>query len=310
MSDTLIHPQAACLAKKVGARVSVGPFSRIAESVQIGDGVAIGANVSVPDGVIIDTGAVIDDGAVLAPGMTIGAGARIGSGVVFAARRLAGEGERDPDDLIVVGAHCVIGANATICAGLRLGDHSVVDAGSVLSRSTQPYSIMAGNPAKVVGFSGVSENNETPPHIGAEGEYDSRVRGVRTYRLPYISDPRGNLTVGEFGRSLPFQPKRYFVTFDVPSAHLRGEHAHRACDQFLICVRGSCALVVDDGENREEFQLDHPTFGVWVPKMTWATEYKHSPDSVLLVFASDYYDPDDYIRDYPEFMELVRSRKA
>ncbi len=132
---------------------------------------------------------------------------------------------------------------------------------------------------------------------------ESKVRGVRIYELPLIHDPRGNLTVGEFERTLPFVPKRYFMTLDVPSFDLRGEHAHRTCHQFLLCVHGSCAVVVDDGLNREEFLLDRPTLGIHVPPMVWATEYKHSQDSRLLVFASEYYNPADYIRDYQIFLK-------
>lgn len=133
----------------------------------------------------------------------------------------------------------------------------------------------------------------------------ARVKGVSTYVVPYIHDARGNLTVGEFGRPLPFLPKRYFITFDIPSETTRGEHAHRECHQFLLCVRGRCTVLVDDGHEKQEFVLDRPTFGIHVPPMVWAAEYGHSPDSTLMVFASHYYDPDDYVRDYDEFLCLV-----
>lgn len=133
--------------------------------------------------------------------------------------------------------------------------------------------------------------------------------GVRIYHLRNIIDPqRGNLTVGEFGLELPFVPQRYFLTYEVPSRTTRGEHAHKACHQFLISVRGSCAVVVDDGTTREEFFLDCPTMGIHVPPMIWATEHQHSPDSTLMVFASERYDPDDYIRDHAEFQRLVVGR--
>ncbi|MBL9114539.1 MAG: WxcM-like domain-containing protein [Verrucomicrobiaceae bacterium] len=131
------------------------------------------------------------------------------------------------------------------------------------------------------------------------------VRGVMRYNLRYIHDARGNLAVGEFGRDLPFQPKRFFMTFEIPDSTTRGEHAHRQCHQFLVCVRGFCRVLVDDGENRAEFVLNRPTLGIYVPPMVWAAEYGHSHDSTLLVFASDYYDQDDYIRDYGEFSRLV-----
>jgi hypothetical protein len=114
--------------------------------------------------------------------------------------------------------------------------------------------------------------------------------------------------VGEFGRNIPFEIKRYFLVFDVPSSEVRGEHAHRACHQFLVCVHGSCAVVVDDGFRRREFMLNRPNLGIYIPPMTWGVQYKYSSDAVLLVFASDYYFAEDYIRDYNEFIALVVSK--
>ncbi len=136
------------------------------------------------------------------------------------------------------------------------------------------------------------------------------VRGVRLYDMRHVDDQsRGNLTVGEFGRELPFIPRRYFITYDIPSAQTRGEHAHRRCEQFLICVSGRCNLALDDGIHRVELRLDRPSFGVYVPPMVWATEFKHTADSALLVFASRPYEPEDYIRDYSDFLQLARLGK-
>ena len=108
--------------------------------------------------------------------------------------------------------------------------------------------------------------------------------------------------MGEFGDFLPFVPLRFFITYDVPGRHVRGEHAHRTCSQFLICVSGSCHVLVDDGIHREEFILSDPRAGLLIPPMVWAAEYDHTPDSSLVVFASHHYDPADYIRDYTEFL--------
>jgi dTDP-4-dehydrorhamnose 3,5-epimerase-like enzyme len=107
---------------------------------------------------------------------------------------------------------------------------------------------------------------------------------------------------------VPFLPRRYFMVFDVPGKDVRGEHAHHRCHQFLVCARGAVAVVADDGENSEEVTLDAPNLGLYLPPMTWATQYKYSPDALLLVFASDLYDPADYIRDYDEFLALVSRR--
>ena len=105
---------------------------------------------------------------------------------------------------------------------------------------------------------------------------------------------------------MPFSPQRYFLVFDVPGKEVRGEHAHRASHQFLVCARGSLNVVVDDGVNTEEVRLDRPDLGLHIPPLVWAVQYKYSADAVLLVLASDPYDPADYIRDYDEFLSVVR----
>jgi UDP-2-acetamido-3-amino-2,3-dideoxy-glucuronate N-acetyltransferase len=129
---------------------------------------------------------------------------------------------------------------------------------------------------------------------------------VTQHRLTRVEDVRGALTAGEFLRDIPFQAKRYFIVSDVPGQEVRGEHAHRQCKQFLVCIRGSVSVVVDDGSTVEEVELNQPTRGLYVPPMIWAVQYRYSPDAMLLVFASDYYDAADYVRDYEEFRALVK----
>jgi hypothetical protein len=113
------------------------------------------------------------------------------------------------------------------------------------------------------------------------------------------------LTVGEFERTIPFPVRRYFIVFEVPSIETRGEHAHHECHQFLICARGSCSVVADDGFHRQEIVLDRPDVGIYLPPMVWGIQYKYSTDAALIVFASHHYDGADYIRDYSEFRRLV-----
>jgi UDP-2-acetamido-3-amino-2,3-dideoxy-glucuronate N-acetyltransferase len=124
------------------------------------------------------------------------------------------------------------------------------------------------------------------------------------HHLRRIGDIRGNLSVGEFERDIPFIPKRYFLIFDVPAGEVRGEHAHKLCHQFLICVRGSCRVILDDGKHRHEITLDRPELGVYAPPMIWGSQHSYSSDAMLLVFASEFYDPDEYIRNYDEFCAL------
>ena len=132
-----------------------------------------------------------------------------------------------------------------------------------------------------------------------------RTGGSALYRMPQIVDLRGALTFGEIGSHLPFIPKRFFVVYDVPTTEVRGEHAHKALHQFLVCVKGSCHVMLDDGDTREEVTLDSPGIGLHIPPKVWGVQYKYSKDSVLLVLASDVYDASDYLRSYPEFLAFV-----
>jgi UDP-2-acetamido-3-amino-2,3-dideoxy-glucuronate N-acetyltransferase len=134
------------------------------------------------------------------------------------------------------------------------------------------------------------------------------VRGVTLHRLPVSQDPRGKLAAGEFERDIPFVARRYFTVFDVPDRIVRGQHAHRQCHQFLICLRGSVTVVVDDGVASEAIALSDSSTGLFVPAMTWAAQRDYSADAILLVFASEHYDASDYIRDYEAFKTAVNRR--
>lgn len=131
------------------------------------------------------------------------------------------------------------------------------------------------------------------------------VRGVVLYRFPSVQDPRGDLTVGEFENEFPFRPKRYFIVSGVPSGEIRGEHAHKQCHQFLICAYGQCSVTVDDGTTRLEVVLNQPSTGIHVPPLIWGRQWQYSADAALLVFASELYDSNDYIREYGAFLKAV-----
>jgi dTDP-4-dehydrorhamnose 3,5-epimerase-like enzyme len=143
-----------------------------------------------------------------------------------------------------------------------------------------------------------------PAEVGVSA---TRVAGVTLHRLPHVHDLRGDLTFGEAADQIPFEVKRYFLVYGVASKEIRGEHAHRALHQFLICVHGRCHVVADDGTNRQEFVLDSPTVGLHLPPMVWGIQYKYTEDAILLVLASGRYDPASYIRDYSEFLQLVNA---
>jgi dTDP-4-dehydrorhamnose 3,5-epimerase-like enzyme len=204
-----------------------------------------------------------------------------------------------------------IGANATILPGIEIGVGAMVGAGAVVTRSVPPNAIVVGNPARISGYVGArgkeQRNAAAVARLDKPAPSSSEIGvGMATlHSLRHVRDMRGDLSVGEYERDIPFTPKRYFIVYNVPTREVRGEHAHRNCHQFLICLKGSCGVLLDDGRNRREITLDRPDRGVYMPPMVWGTQYRYSEDAMLLVFASDYYDPDDYIRDYGEFSTIV-----
>ncbi len=124
--------------------------------------------------------------------------------------------------------------------------------------------------------------------------------------LPKITDPRGNLSVIEGGRNIPFEVARVFWMYDVPQGDSRGGHAHKECHQFLVALRGGFDVVLDNGAEKRTIRLENPWQGVHIPQGVWADEKNFAPDSVCLVLASHPYDEADYIRDYEAFLEYKR----
>jgi len=120
--------------------------------------------------------------------------------------------------------------------------------------------------------------------------------------LPKIKDRRGNLTPVYNNINIPFRIKRVFYTYDIPGGESRGAHAHKMCHQFLIAAGGSFEVVLDDGINKRTVVLNRPFYGLLVPPGIWAAEQGFSSGSVCLVLASEKYDPQDYIRNYQDFI--------
>ena len=129
---------------------------------------------------------------------------------------------------------------------------------------------------------------------------------MRLNELPIIQDPRGSLSFAQYEETLPFLPKRYFIIFDVAEGQTRGGHAHSTVHQLLVCVKGSCLVALDDGKVRDEIWLDRPELALYIPPRIWATQRHFSRDGVLMVLASEVYDPDEYIKDYEEFLRVAK----
>ncbi|GIK88350.1 MAG: isomerase [Betaproteobacteria bacterium] len=312
MKDVFVHPQGLCESGDVGPRTRVWAFAHVLP------GARIGADCNVCDHVFVENDVVVGDRVTLKSGVQLWDGVRleddvfVGPNATFTNDPFP-RSRRPPAKFAatLVRAGASIGANATILPGVTIGAGAMVGAGAVVVRSVPPLAIVVGNPARIVGYVDAGapgpESAAAPPP-GAEGA--TKVAGVTLHRLTVARDLRGSLAVAEFGRHVPFPVRRSFFVFDVPSRETRGEHAHRRCHQFLVCLRGSCAVVADDGRTRQEFLLDSPALGLHLPPLVWGIQYKYSPDALLAVFASDPYDPDDYVRDYDEFRRLVAAKDA
>ena len=136
------------------------------------------------------------------------------------------------------------------------------------------------------------------------------VGGVRWVDVPGASDARGELAFLQVGSGLPFVPQRVFYVYGVPAGSVRGQHAHKLCEQVLVCVRGQVRVVVDDGHRTAEVVLDDPRRGLHLPAMVFGTQRDYSADAVLLVLASHPYDAGDYLTDHAEFTAAVVVRDA
>jgi acetyltransferase-like isoleucine patch superfamily enzyme/dTDP-4-dehydrorhamnose 3,5-epimerase-like enzyme len=289
---------------RIWAFAHVLPGAKIGRDCNICDHTFIEGDVTVGDRVTVKCGVQLWDGITIEDDVFIGPNATFTNDRFPRSKRHQAQ-DKMPRTLIRAGAS--IGATAKIMPCLIIGERAMGGAGAVVTRDVPPDTIVIGNPASIVGYVDAKTADRAIPAqpSSAARTEETTVQGVRLLRLPLIEDLRGWLSFGEMGKHVPFEVKRYFLVFGVTGRHIRGEHAHKCLHQFLICVKGSCNVVADDGRNREEFVLDQPCIGLHLPPLIWSVQYKYSEDAVLLVLASDFYDPEDYIRSYKDFLNLV-----
>jgi UDP-2-acetamido-3-amino-2,3-dideoxy-glucuronate N-acetyltransferase len=315
MTDVKIHKTADVQSK------DIGPGTTIWQSVVVLQGAKIGAEVNICAHCFIENDVVIGDRVTIKSGVYLWDGIRleenvfIGPNVTFTNDKFP-RSKHYPQILETrVEAGASIGGGAVLLPGIVIGPGAMVGAGAVVTKSVPPYAIVCGSPARITGYIENGAQARTVKSAAVRSlpdDFDKVINvgvgGVTLHRLKFVRDMRGDLSVGEFQKDIPFEPKRYFLVFNVPSEKTRGEHAHYKCHQFLICVKGSCAVVVDDGNSRCEVLLDSPDKGIYLPPFTWCIQYKYSSDAILLVFASHPYDDKDYIRNYAEFVESIHCK--
>ena len=124
--------------------------------------------------------------------------------------------------------------------------------------------------------------------------------------LPKFVDIRGNLSVIEETKEVPFEIKRTYWIYDVPGGEHRGGHAYKENQEFIVAMSGSFDVILDDGEKKQTFHLNRSYYGLYVPKGYWREMDNFSTNSLALILSSMKYDVNDYIRDYAYFVEYVK----
>ena len=289
----------------------VGDGSRVWAFAHILPGAKIGEDCNICDHVFIENDVQIGDRVTVKCGVQLWNGIRleddvfVGPNATFTNDK-SPRSKQYPEKFLETRVYkdASIGANATLLPGISIGSGAMVGAAAVVTGDVPPKAIVVGNPARIVGYVDTEEKQASIP--GNAGQLESsKVNGVKLHRIQNVRDLRGDLTAIEWEKELPFTPKRAFFVYNVPNSSVRGEHAHKACHQFLLCVHGSLSVVVDDGHSREEFLLNEPHVGIYIPPRVWGIQYKYSSDAVLFVLASHEYDSADYLRNYEEYLSYL-----
>jgi len=139
------------------------------------------------------------------------------------------------------------------------------------------------------------------------GTTHDSTRWAKFIRFKQMGDDRGHLVVVEGGKDIPFEIARVFYIYGSDTDVVRGKHANKKSEFVLINVSGTSKVKVDNGFTTEIFELNEPHTGIYIPKMIWKDMYDFSSDSVLLVLSNEKYQPSEYIKDYNEYVSIMRS---
>ena len=301
--SVFVHPNGLCESAEIGEGTRIWAFAHVLPGARIGadcnicDHVFIENDVRLGDRVTVKSGVQLWDGVELADDVFVGPNASFTNDPFPRSRVWP---ESFPRIRVAKGAS--IGANATILPGISIGEYAMVGAGSVVTKDLPPYAIAVGNPAKVTGFASDMAGTVTASRMATTGLPEDDPRLLSFHR---VAEKRGSLTVVDFAADLPFAPQRSFLVHGVPEGETRGNHAHRRCEQVLVVLAGQVSVFVDDGRRRFSTTLDDPAQGLHLPALHWGTQWGHSHDAILQVFASEAYDKADYISDYAEFRALA-----
>lgn len=300
-----VHSAGICETTTVGKGTRIWAFAHVLPGAVIGEDCNICDHVFIENDVVVGDRVTVKSGVQLWDGTRLGNDVFIGPNATFTNDKFP-RSRKPPATFAqtIVRDGASIGANATILPGLTIGVGAMVGAGAVVTKNVPANAVVQGNPARIAGYATAGRELPHAPTMSTDHAPRELAGGARLFRLHQADDLRGSLAAIEFAKDLPFLPQRFFTVFDVPSAHVRGEHAHRTCSQVLVCLAGSVSALVDDGDRRDEVQLNDPRVALYIPAMVWGSQFRFSADAVLGVFASRPYDSEDYIREYDDYLAL------
>lgn len=301
MTDFFVHELGVCETGDIGRGTRVWAFAHVLPGAVIGEDCNICDHVFVENDVVVGDRVTIKSGVQLWDGVRLADDVFVGPNVTFTNDRFP-RSRQYPDTFPItrIDQGASLGGGSVILPGIHVGRGAMVGAGAVVTKDVPANAVVVGNPARIIGY---GPSAEAPRAARLPAVPQELIAGAATIALRRADDLRGSLVSTELDDDLPFRPARYFTVFDVPTLDVRGAHAHRKCEQFLVSLSGSVTCVVDDGLQRQEIVLDRPDLGLYMPAMVWGTQYRYSANAVLGVFASLPYDSDDYIRDYETFLE-------
>jgi UDP-2-acetamido-3-amino-2,3-dideoxy-glucuronate N-acetyltransferase len=299
-----LHPTSDIQSASIGSGTRIWQFCVILEGARIGSDCNICSHVFIENDVTIGDRVTIKCGVQIWDGIHLEDDVFIGPNVTFTNDPFPRS--RKPLDqypVTRVESGASIGANATILPGVTIGRGAMIGAGAIVTSDVPPFAILKGAGARNLTFR--NPMNKDPDRTELAAFPRSGMNGADFIELKKASDHRGDLLAIEFGHHIPFEVQRVFFVTNVPTGNIRGEHAHKECHQLLVCLQGSVTITIDNGMDRAEWVLDRPEVGLHIHPMIWAAQTRHTGQTVLAVFASHPYDPDDYIRSYDDYLKAV-----
>jgi UDP-2-acetamido-3-amino-2,3-dideoxy-glucuronate N-acetyltransferase len=286
-----VHEKALCESSSIGAGTRIWAFAHVLPGAKIGAGCNICDGVFVENDVVVGDNVTVKCGVQLWDGVTLEDDVFVGPNATFT-NDIRPRSKVYPEAFLrtTVEQGASIGANATILPGLRIGRNAMIGAGAVVTHSVPSNAIVVGNPARIIGYADAAAASSGETAAAASvGDVSPLIKSVQLRTLNTAEDVAGRQLSGvEFERDIPFVPARFQLIQGPHTPDERSELAPTRCHRFLIALHGSVLVTTHGAEQRQQFVLDNPTLGLYLPPMLQGIGYKYSDNAMLLVFTSGF----------------------